>query len=742
MHSMDKVLISLSLVFGFTGVAWSDEVLQRLDQTLSPFFFVQSDDPSVDQLPLKSVRAEVHITGVIADIKIEQVFHNQGESPLEATYVFPASTRAAVYGMQMTIGQRRVVAEIRERDQARDEYEQAREEGRSASLLEQQRPNVFQMSVANILPDDTIVVELSYTELLVPTGGVYEFVYPTVVGPRYSNQPLAEAKPEDLFVATPYTREGEPPLYTFDIQVNLAAGMPIREVQSTSHQVEITRDEPDQATIALDQGEGDGGNRDYILQYQLASDHIQSGLLLYRGEEENFFLLMAQPPERVTPDQIPPREYIFIVDVSGSMRGFPLDISKQLLRDLIGRLRPDDYFNVLLFASGSAALAERSLPASEENIVLALKVIDDREGGGGTELLPALRSALNLPRPDAAIARTVVIATDGYVSVEVEAFDLIRSRLGEADMFAFGIGSSVNRYLIEGIARAGMSESFTVTQQPEAEAIAARFRTYIESPVLTQVELSIDGFDAYDVEPLSLPSVLAERPVVVFGKWRGETAGSMRVHGLTGEGPYAVEADVAAAEPSEGNAALRYLWARHQIALLEDYDLLSHGVQSEAITELGLRYNLLTAHTSFVAVDQIVRRDGSVELVLSEQPLPLPQGVEDAAVGGTATAVEEDMAPTVQLPSRPVLSQNWPNPFNSSTAIRFTLPAKGFVALTVYNLAGQPVATLTEGAREAGIYTVGWDGRDDRGFELASGVYLYRLHVGQHVETRKLLLLR
>lgn len=741
MHSMDKVLITLSFVCGLAGAAWSDEVPQRSDQTLSPFFFVQSDDPSVDQLPLKSVRAEVHITGVIADVKIEQVFHNQGESALEATYVFPASTRAAVYGMQMTIGQRRVVAEIRERDQAREEYEQAREEGRSASLLEQQRPNVFQMSVVNILPDDTIVVELSYTELLVPTGGVYEFVYPTVVGPRYSDQPLSDAKPEDLFVATPYTREGEPPLYTFDIQVNLAAGMPIREVQSTSHQVDITLDGSDQARIALEQGEGDGGNRDYILQYQLAGDQIQSGLLLYRGEEENFFLLMAQPPERVTPDQIPPREYIFIVDVSGSMHGFPLNISKQLLQDLIGSLRPDDYFNVLLFAAGSAALAETSLPASEENIILALQVIDDQQGGGGTQLLPALRRALDLPRPDAAIARTVVIATDGYVSVEVEAFDLIRSRLGEADMFAFGIGSSVNRYIIEGMARAGMGESFTVTQQQEAEAMAARFRTYIESPVLTQVELSIDGFDAYEVEPLSLPSVLAERPVVVFGKWRGESAGSMSVFGLTGEGPYATEVDVAAVEPSEGNAALRYLWARHQIALLEDYDSLS-GTQAEAITQLGLRYNLLTAHTSFVAVDQIVRRDGSVELVLSEQPLPLPQGVADEAVGDAMSAVEEFMASSVQLPTGPVLTQNWPNPFNSSTAIRFALPVKGAVALTVYNLAGQLVATLVEDVREAGIYTVGWDGQDDQGFELASGVYLYRLRVGQQVETRKLLLLR
>ena len=304
------------------------------EQTLAPFFFVETDDPGLDPLPMKSVSASVRIAGVIADVVIRQEYANEGGKPLEATYVFPASTQAAVYGMEMTIGERVVTAEIREREEARQEYEEAIEEGYTASLLEQQRPNVFQMTVGNILPGDRILVELRYTETLVPTEGEYEFVYPTVVGPRYSEIPLAEVDHRDLFVASPYTREGEPATYGFDIDVELSAGVPIQSLSSISHDIEVSYPEPGRAVVELADPGGTGGNRDYILRYRLAGDEIESGLLLYEGEgeEESFFLFMGQPPERVGEEEIPPREYIFVVDVSGSMSGYPIEVSKALLR--------------------------------------------------------------------------------------------------------------------------------------------------------------------------------------------------------------------------------------------------------------------------------------------------------------------------------------------------------------------------------------------------------------------------
>ncbi|MFH0777523.1 MAG: VIT domain-containing protein [Candidatus Eisenbacteria bacterium] len=618
-------LAGLAVVEGAGDVA-------ACDKTLSPYFLVRSDDPDLDQLPLKSTSAEVSIAGVIADVRVTQTYRNEGATTLEAIYAFPASTRAAVYGMKMTIGLRTIAAEIRERERARQEYEEAREEGRTASLLEEQRPNVFQMSVANILPGDEIKVELSYTELLVPTEGVYEFVYPTVVGPRYSHTPRELAPERDKFVETPYLREGEPATYGFDITVYLSAGLPIRSVASTSHRVRTRYDRLNSAAVKLDPREKSGGNRDFVLRYQLAGDEIESGLLLYEGEKENFFLFMVEPPKHISPREILPREYIFIVDVSGSMMGFPLEVSKKLLRDIIVNLRPSDMFNVLLFSGGWDVMAENSVPAIGENIEKATHLIDNQRGGGGTELLPALERALSFPRAEG-FSRSIVITTDGYVDVERQAFELIRGALENANVFVFGIGKSVNRYIIEGMARAGMGEPFVVANESQAGPQAERFRRYVQFPVLTQVGIDFGGFDVYDTEPLSIPDVMAERPVVVFGKWRGELRGQITLRGLAADRPRANICEVVETIPSHRNAALRYLWARHRIAALDD--LAGAGkddARSGEITKLGLTYNLLTFYTSFVAVDSQVRRNEDGELETVRQVLPLPSGVPNPAV--------------------------------------------------------------------------------------------------------------
>ena len=456
-----------------------------------------------------------------------------------------------------------------------------------------------------------------------------------VVGPRYSSQSAETAAPQDRWVENPYLRQGEAPPYAFDVSINIAAGLPIRDIHCPSHKVNSVYDGPTTASIRLDSSESNGGNRDYILKYRLDGEKIASGLLLYKAEKENYFLLMMQPPKRVTLAQIPGREYIFIVDVSGSMDGYPIELSKKLLRDLIGKLRPTDTFNVLLFSGGSSVMAESSLPATAENIHRALTMIDREHGGGGTELLPALRRALSLPRTEG-YSRSVVIATDGYVSVEAEAFDLIRKNLGNANMFTFGIGTSVNRHLIEGMARAGMGETFIIAREEEAPAKAERFRNMIESPVLTQIKLDFGKFDVYDVEPLSVPDIMADRPVIVFGKWRGDPKGKIMLRGISGEGKYAAMVDIGKFKPSPVNSALQYLWARHRIAVLSDYNnLSSDDKRNEEVTNLGLKYNLLTAYTSFIAVDsEVCNRDGKVTTVT--QPLALPQGVSDYAVGGAA----------------------------------------------------------------------------------------------------------
>jgi len=603
----------------------------QADKTRSPYFMVVGEKAGVDQLPLQSTKADVNIAGVIADVTITQVYKNDGQKPLEAIYVFPASTRAAVYDMVMKIGKRTIQAEIKEKNQARAEYQEAKAEGKRVSLLEQERPNVFQMNVANLMPGDRIEVILKYTEMLIPEKGVYEFVYPTVVGPRYSE---SQGSGNAQFVSTPYQKSGKAPLYDFDINLYLSAGLPIQHITSTTHKIGISYEGQKAAEISLDKSEKNGGNRDFILAYQLAGGKIESGLLLYEHQDENYFLMMVQPPKKVTPKNIPAREYIFIVDVSGSMRGFPLDISKKLLRDLIVGLRPTDRFNVLLFAGTSGWLAEESIEANEANIEKAIHVIDQQRGGGGTRLLPAMQKALAMPRCADGLSRSMVVVTDGYISVEQEAFDLIRNRLNEANLFTFGIGAGVNRHLLEGMAHVGMGEPLIITAPEGAHDKAENFRQYISQPVLSQVTTQFEGFEVYDIQPSSVPDVLAERPILVFGKWKGEAKGKIRVKGHTGNGVFEQVFDVEQYHASRKNRALRYLWAREKIRLLDDYNQVSYTDERVAeVTKLGLDYNLMTAYTSFIAIDNEVVENEEGDLVSVKQALPLPSGVENTAVG-------------------------------------------------------------------------------------------------------------
>lgn len=636
------------------GPAWAEADFAGKDKTLSPCFFVKSDDPGLDQFPLKSTRTAVRVAGVIAEVTVVQVYKNGGNRPIEAVYVFPASTRAAVHGMKMTVGDRVIQAEIRGRKEARQAYEDALQQGKTASLLEQHRPNVFQMNVANILPGDEIRTELQYTELLTRTEGVYEFVYPTVVGPRYSNESAVGAPAFEKWSQNPYLPQGEAPTCEFDIQVRLDAGLPIQEVTSPSHETRTRYEGPNVVGVSLAPTEKFAGNRDFILKYRLSGKSVEPGLLLYEGQEENFFLLLLEPPKTFSKNMVPPRETIFVVDVSGSMHGFPLDTAKGLLKDLLSGFTGQDLFNVLLFSGGSQLLSERSQPATPENVRRAMELIGRQQGGGGTELLPALERAMKLPTREGT-ARTLVIVTDGFVSVEAEVFDLIRSSPGKANVFSFGIGSSVNRHLIEGMARVGLGEPFIVTRPEEAPRQAERFRRLISTPLLTQLELEVDGFHVGEVEPPQLPDVFAERPVMVYGKWTGRPQGKISLHGRLGGDSYDRKLDVSNHKPSESNMALRYLWARSRIARLSDYNrLLPSDRRIGEITNLGLKYSLLTGFTSFVAVDSEIRRKGG-DLSTVRQPLPLPEGVSDYAVGPGAPLPRGMMSGSGAAPSMTIL---------------------------------------------------------------------------------------
>ena len=600
---------------------------QENDKTESPYFQITSNTASTNAFSLLSTKADVKIAGVIADVTVTQQYQNNSKEPIEAVYIFPASTRAAVYDMEMIIGDRIIRAEIKEKKTARKMYETARNEGKRTSLLEQNRPNVFTMNVSNIQPSEIVEVKMKYTEDLLPENGEYSFIYPTVAGPRYTGEGSDKTVPDsDIF-----SSQGVLPSYQFDIIVDLEGGMAIQSVSSISHQINVNYENLTRAKVRLDQSEKFGGNRDFIMYYQLSGDQINTGLLVHETEDENFFMMTIQPPRVLVPKDVPRQEFIFVVDVSGSMFGFPLSVSKKLMRNLLTNLRDDDLFNVMLFAGTANTYAKSSISVTEANINSALNWIENAQGSGGTRLLNAMNKAIHLPNSSGDMARSIVIISDGYISVEKEVFDLIRNAQNEFNVYAFGIGSAPNRFLMEGIAHMGNTQSIIIQSEYEADEKADQFRQMIAHPILTNIKIDWGEFDVYDLEPSHINDVMAMSPIVVKGKYRGKPNGLIQVEGVSGRSKYASLVPISKNNINTYNPGLKYLWARKRIQLLDDYAGISSDKElKEEITNLGLKYNLLTQYTSFVAIDyeEVMAQDGTIV----KQILPLPKGVSNRAI--------------------------------------------------------------------------------------------------------------
>lgn len=604
------------------------------NQTLAPRLWIPGGDPAVDQLPLKSSHAEVRINGPIAQVVVTQRYQNNGTRPINARYVFPGSTRSAVHGLTMKIGERVIKAKIKEKAEAKQIFEKAKAEGKRAALLDQKRPNVFMMDTANLMPGDDIELVLTYSELLVPEQGVYQFVYPTVVGPRYGSDPFQVAADAD-WIANPYaenSQDGSNPAATqTSINVALESPIAIKDLISAQHKVKTDWHDAKSADVVLDSSETQAGNRDFILRFRLQDNQILSGAMTYRQDNENFFLAMVQSPERVKPENLLRREYVFVLDISGSMHGFPLDTAKAMMRELLADLKPQESFNILFFSGGSQMLSPTPLVATPANVQRAFSTMDSYQGGGGTELVSALKTAYSMQRTNDT-ARSIVVVTDGYINAERDAYDLITENLNSTNLFAFGIGSSVNRYLIESMAQAGAGEPFIVTQQSEVAEVGKRFRRYIEAPLLSNIQLQGDGVELYDMEPAEIPVLLAERPIVVFGKYRGQNDSARLVlTGTAATDEYRVELPLKQNQTESRTELLPVLWARHRLMRLSDWAGNKVENNRDTIVELGLKYALLSRYTSFIAVDEVVANpNGNAKNV--QQPLPLPQGVSTLAV--------------------------------------------------------------------------------------------------------------
>ena len=621
------VLIAVSL-FGYVQPIGAMVADGESIAPLSPYFFIEGDDSGADRLPLKQTSANVKVNGFIASVRLSQMYRNEGNQPINATYIFPGSTRAAVNAMTMTIGERTIVARIKEKQEAKKAFNAAKKAGKSASLLSQKRPNVFSMAVANIMPGDEVAVALTYTEILIADSGVYEFVYPGVVGPRYGGDAV-HASGEVQWIQNPYLSEGTPDSVIYAIDVDITSPLPISELESPSHELNTAWQDKQSVRLSL-KDTANAGNRDFVLHYRLQGDHILTGLSRFESNGENYFLLVSEPPKRVMPEQIPARSYFFIVDVSGSMAGFPLNTARELMTSLLRNLKPTDRFNILFFAGGSAVLSPQPLAAIPENIALAETMLNNQHGGGGTQLYPALQRALAMESDESA-SRNIVLITDGYVAAERRLFQLVDEQLHRNNLFTFGIGSSVNRFLIEGMARAGRAEAFVVTTRRDAAQQAKLFNDYISAPALTNIRVEGAGVDLYDMEPANVPDMLAQRPVMVIGKYKNAAASaSITLMGASGQGGH--EWSFPLQDASSPDGTLPQLWARKRLERLYVIPAASNDEQRERIVRLGLQYSLLTRHTSFIAVDETVRNT-TADAADVKQALPLPRGVSNHAVG-------------------------------------------------------------------------------------------------------------
>lgn len=593
------------------GPSAADDLTSGGDRSLAPYLELDRRPATDAELTLMGAFADVDVAGAVAHVTVTQHFQNRVMTPIEAVYVFPASTRAAVTGMRIVVGDRVIEAQIREESDAKAEYDAAKATGHTAGLLEARRPNVFSMSVANILPGESVVVELDYVERLEVVDGEVELVYPALVGPRYESlAPGPAAAPAPAREVLPYLPVGYPWRVIRGLSVTLAAPVPIVAVSSPSHAIDPALD--GDGGFTFEHLEVDEAPRDFVLRWRLGGDEVTTGALVYDAPDgERFFLATVAPPTRVpTPENVLPRDYVFVIDVSGSMRGWPLVTASALVRDLARGLRPADRFNIVAFAGSAGVLSPTPLPPTEANIERASAELATLVGGGGTELAAALETTLALPASPG-LVRTVVVVTDGFIDAERAAFELIREHLGEVNVFAFGIGDSPNRFLIEGLARAGGGEPFIAANEAQAAEVAARFRAVVSAPLLTDATVSFEGVDAYDVTPGGghLPTVYAARPLVVLGKLRGPAAGGLvRFRGRAAGGPWEAVIDLGRARRGPALAALRALWARERVAELSDGGGSgADAARRAAIVAIGLRYGLLTEHTSFVAVDPRAR---------------------------------------------------------------------------------------------------------------------------------------
>jgi Ca-activated chloride channel family protein len=592
-------------------------------------------------VPLKHTSVVGNIDGYIATVDVTQQFHNPYASKIEAVYVFPLPENAAVNEFVMTVGDRKIRGIIREREQAERIYNEARSQGHVASLLTEERPNIFTQKVANIEPGKQIDINIRYFNTLRYDDGAYEFVFPMVVGPRYNPPATTDGigavargangvsgQSTEVQYLTPNERSG----HDVSLSLNIKAGVDIEDVRCVNHSVDVKTSSESERQITLSPGDSIP-NKDFVLQYKVAGDKIKTAMMTHKDDHGQYFTMMLYPPAELTQVQRSPMEMVFVLDCSGSMNGRPLEQARAAVSHALLTLTPRDTFQIINFNSTSSQLGTTPVIATPENIQRGLTYLASLDGSGGTEMIRGLQAALDFPH-DEGRYRLVSFMTDGYIGNDPDILHAVAQKVGDSRIFSFGVGQSPNRYLMDRMALLGRGAVAYLSLNDDPVQIMNRFNERISHPAMTDLSIDWGTMNVTDVYPQILPDLIVGRPVVVTGRFTGEPS-TVTVGGRTGMQPVSYSVAVDSDDTNKEHKGIAAVWARLKIA-----DLTAQvsrtpnqaGELQQTVLQTALDYSLMSSFTAFVAVDSMTKTEGEFGTTVAV-PVPVPEGVRyDTAV--------------------------------------------------------------------------------------------------------------
>ena len=585
-------------------------------------------------VPLKHTDVKAHIAGYIAAVEVTQQFHNPYDTKIVASYVFPLPQNAAVNEFIMTVGERRIRGIIRERQEAERIYEEARRQGYVASLLTQERPNVFTQKVANIEPGKQIDINIKYLHTLAYADGWYEYVFPMVVGPRFNPPGFTEgvgavargsAGISGQKTEVQYLRPDERSGHDIALSVEIDAGVAIEGLACKSHVTANRRTSPEKATVALSALDRIP-NKDFMLRYKVAGGRVKSALLVHRDERGGFFTLMLYPPADLRDLARKPMEMVFVLDCSGSMSGEPIAQAKAAVVRALKSMQPDDTFQIIRFSNDASQLGPAPIPATAQNVRHGLEYVESLHGSGGTMMIEGIKAALDFPH-DPRRLRTVTFLTDGYIGNDREIIGEVHNRVGASRIFSFGVGSSPNRYLLDRMAKLGRGTVAYLGLNDSAADVMDLYFERTSHPALTDITVDWGGMKVADAYPRRMPDLFVGRPVILTGRFEGEGRTEVRVRGSVGDETRDLVIPVDLDDPAASHEGIAVVWARSKIAdLYNEAAYNSDPDLPEKIKRVALEYGLMSAYTAFVAVDSLARTAGDYGVSVAV-PVPVPDGV-------------------------------------------------------------------------------------------------------------------